>query len=101
MAPRKRRDLAEPSVEVDSRGGRAGPWNKEQLLVIENSLPAWEIFSLVENKGCDGRESKFTKWKQAEADTILRDPVFQQLPDGVSNIPSSCGLAWSDHTWCS
>jgi hypothetical protein len=69
--------------------GRAGPWSKEQSQLIEQLLPAWHEFSLVENKGLDGRDAKLIEWKKHEAEKLLRNRAFEDLPDGVS-LPVTC-----------
>jgi hypothetical protein len=64
--------------------GRPGLWSAEQTARINQSLPRWHAFSLVENKDADGRDAMFTIWKKAEADKILEDKAFKILPTDVS-----------------
>jgi hypothetical protein len=65
--------------------GHVSPWTAEQLAVLQTSLPSWIKFSFEDNGTLDGRDKKLTKWKQDEANRILRLPEFQFLPEGVSH----------------
>jgi len=67
-----------------SNVGRQSSWTKDQQAIIDNSLPAWYKFALIDNKNKKGRDAIFTKWKQEEADRILNMAAFNQLPSGVS-----------------
>jgi hypothetical protein len=66
--------------------GRGGPWSKEQLDYIDQSIPTWHDFSLVQHVDYDGRDAKLTRWKKVEVERILKSPLFTNLPPGVSLI---------------
>ena len=68
--------------------GRPGPWSTEQNRLIENALPKWHEFSLVENKDLEGRDQKLTQWKKREAERIMSDPKFGAIPENVRRICS-------------
>jgi hypothetical protein len=71
-------------VHTTSSVGRAGPWSKEQLRIIDQSLPSWYDFCIVRHGDLRGRDPEFTKWKKTEADNILSRDEFKTLPENLS-----------------
>jgi hypothetical protein len=70
-------------VDANHRG-HVSPWSDAQSAVLVASLPAWIKFSFEEHKTLEGRDRILTKWKQNEANRILKLPEFQVLPEKVS-----------------
>lgn len=66
-------------THVTSNLGKSGPWTKEQLAVIDLSIPGWHHFSLVRHPKLDGRNAILTKWKKKETSEILKNSVFREL----------------------
>jgi hypothetical protein len=64
--------------------GQPGPWMKDQLCILDQSVSAWHEFSLVKHKDLEGRDTTFTKWKKNEANRILSLRNFGNIPAGVS-----------------
>jgi hypothetical protein len=93
--------LAMPKSRTSTRApgeGRKGPFTKEQNKLIEQSFTDWHEFSLVKNPQDEGRgpAGKLTKWKQQEAEKILQDPLFEELPADVSITSTlSCQLTYT------
>ena len=69
-----------------SNVGRPQLWSKAQQDVIDEALPAWYEYSMVENKDLEGRDIQLMAWKKKEAERLLSLPVFSELPSGVSGL---------------
>jgi hypothetical protein len=72
------------SVPLVKVRGRAPRWSPEQNAVICAALPEWHRFSLIEHQRLDGKDKVLCNWKKEKAEEIMKDPLFEKLPEGVS-----------------
>jgi hypothetical protein len=68
-----------------SKRGRASRWSVEQDAVLDGALPEWHTFSLVgKHRNLRGDDLIFLRWKKRKTEEILSNPLFENLPEGVS-----------------
>lgn len=92
VVERKKRRKIKSDPFKTSTVGHPKKWTESQWKLIDESLPAWHQFALVDNADLDGRAPELQKWKKDESVRLLSLPAFEDLPEVVSAFPSYfCG----------
>jgi hypothetical protein len=65
--------------------GHPSKWSRAQNERLKDVLPELYNFGMVKHRDTNCSNSLFTRWKKAKARELLKEPIFHQLPEGVSD----------------
>ena len=77
-----------PAIPKKDRG-HPSKWSHAQNERLKQSLPEWHKFGMEANRDLDTSDKTFTLWKKTKAKELLKETVFQDLPEDVCQISYS------------